>query len=175
MPRILTHIVEQHAEEAAFLWLLRDKAVDAPHYKRHHLARLDERVEAHVDGLRVAGEAGCDIAWSQLQQWGEMGEMFAAAVTLVETGDPERVAPCVDIAEERPETLRGLVGAIAWAEPGRLGKLVWNWLDSDRPLERYLGVAACSVHRVDPGVRLVRLVQDEEPRARTRALRLVGE
>ena len=79
MPRILTHIVEQHAEEAAFLWLLRDKAVDAPHYKRHHLARLDERVEAHVDGLRVAGEAGREIAWSQLQQWGEMGEMFAAA------------------------------------------------------------------------------------------------
>ena len=61
---VLTHIVEQHAEEAAFLWPLRDTGVDAPHYKRHHLARLDERVEAHVDGLRVAGEAGWRIAWS---------------------------------------------------------------------------------------------------------------
>ncbi len=82
MPRILTHIVEQHAEEAAFLWLLRDKAVDAPHYARRHLARLDERVEAHVDGLRVAGEAGREIAWKQLEQFGETGEMFAAAITL---------------------------------------------------------------------------------------------
>src|SRR3954454_2934163 len=143
MSRILTHIVEQHAEEASFLWLLRDKAVDAPHYKRHHLARLDERVEAHVDGLRVAGEAGRELTWSQLQQWGEMGEMFAAAVTLVETGDPDLVAPCVDFAEQHPESLRGLVGAIAWAEPDRLGRLVRTWHDSGRPLERYLGVAAC--------------------------------
>lgn len=175
MSRILTHIVEQHAEEAAFLWLLRDKAVDAPHYKRHHLARLDERVEAHVDGLRVAGEAGREIAWSQLQQWGEMGELFAAAVTLVETGDPELVAPCVDFAEQHPESLRGLVGAIAWTAPERLGHLVRTWLDSDRPLERYLGVAACSVHRVDPHERLDKLIDDEETMVRARALRLVGE
>src|SRR3954454_11441542 len=124
MPRILTHIVEQHAEEAAFLWLLRDKEVDAPHCRRHNLARLDERVEAHVDGLRVAGEAGREIAWSQLQQWGEMGELFGAAVPLVETGDPARVAPCVDFAEHHPESLRGLVGAIAWTKPERLGHLV---------------------------------------------------
>ena len=175
MPRILTHIVEQHAEEAAFLWLLRDKAVDAPHYKRHHLARLDERVEAHVDGLRVAGEAGREIAWEQLRQWGEMGELFAAAVTLVETGDPDLVAPCVEFAEQHPESLRGLVGAIAWTEPRRLGHLVRTWLDSDRPFERYLGVAACSVHRVDPHSRLARLVEDMEPMVRARAWRLVGE
>lgn len=175
MARILTHIVEQHAEEAAFLWLLRDKAVDAPHYKRHHLARLDERVEAHVDGLRVAGEAGREIAWNQLKQWGEMGELFAAAITLVETGESDLVTPCVDFAEQNPESLRGLVGAIAWAAPERLGQLVRTWLDSARPLERYLGVAACSVHRADPHSRLARLVEDEEPRVRTRALRLVGE
>ena len=91
---------------------------------------------------------------SQLQQWGEAGELFAAAVTLVETGDPDLVAPCVDFAEQHPESLRGLVGAIAWTAPERLGRLVRTWLDSDRPLERYLGVAACSVHRVDPHERL---------------------
>jgi hypothetical protein len=32
MPEIITEIVDQHAEEAAFLWLLRDAAVSAPHY-----------------------------------------------------------------------------------------------------------------------------------------------
>jgi hypothetical protein len=74
MPRVLEHIVEQHAEEAAFLWLLRDKAVNAPHYARRHLVRLDERVEAHVDGLCVAGDAGRKIAWEQLQRFGEASE-----------------------------------------------------------------------------------------------------
>jgi hypothetical protein len=58
---IIKHIVEQHAEEAAFLWLLRDAAVGAPHYDLKDLARLDERVEAHLDGLRIAGVEGWEI------------------------------------------------------------------------------------------------------------------
>ncbi len=32
---IIESVVEQHAEEAAFLWLQRDVAVRAPHYPRH--------------------------------------------------------------------------------------------------------------------------------------------
>ncbi|MBW2737521.1 MAG: hypothetical protein JRE64_01460, partial [Deltaproteobacteria bacterium] len=55
---VIESIVEQHAEEAAFLWLLRDAAVQAPHYSLNDLADMDERVEANNDGLRVAGEAG---------------------------------------------------------------------------------------------------------------------
>jgi hypothetical protein len=45
---IIPIIVEQHAGEAAFLWLLRDAAVRAPHYSLKDLARLDDRVEAHM-------------------------------------------------------------------------------------------------------------------------------
>ena len=45
-------IIFRHAEEAAFLWLLRDAAVRAPQYKLKDLAKLDERVEAHLGGLR---------------------------------------------------------------------------------------------------------------------------
>src|SRR2546430_15909749 len=58
LPMAITEIVEQHAEEAAILWAQRDKAVLAPNYSLKDLARLDERVEAHLDGLRVAGESG---------------------------------------------------------------------------------------------------------------------
>jgi hypothetical protein len=54
---IIAEIVSQHAEEAAFLWLLRSNAVGAPHYSLKDLAKLDGRVEAHLDGLRVAGSA----------------------------------------------------------------------------------------------------------------------
>jgi len=43
---IIEDIVSQHAEEAAFLWLLRDNAVRAPHYNLKDLADLEERVEA---------------------------------------------------------------------------------------------------------------------------------
>src|SRR5262245_61028631 len=42
-------VVGRHADEAPFLWSLRDGAVSAPHYALRDLARLDERVEAHLD------------------------------------------------------------------------------------------------------------------------------
>ena len=50
----ISSVLEQHAEEAAFLWILRDGAVHAPHYSLQDLARLDQRLEGHVDGLRIA-------------------------------------------------------------------------------------------------------------------------
>ena len=39
IPRILS----QHAEEAAFLWLLRDAATRQPHYRLADLAKHDNR------------------------------------------------------------------------------------------------------------------------------------
>ncbi|MDQ4369309.1 DUF4142 domain-containing protein [Pseudomonas aeruginosa] len=59
-------IVDQHAEEAAFLALLRDYAVRAPHYDLEELAELDQRIEAHLDGLAIAGQAGHDALLEQL-------------------------------------------------------------------------------------------------------------
>ena len=55
---IIPVIIEQHAEEASFLWLLRDSAVNESHYSLSDLANLDNRVEAHLDGLRIAGDEG---------------------------------------------------------------------------------------------------------------------
>jgi len=48
---VIPHIIDQHAEEAAFLWLLRHNAIYAPHYNLKDLAKLDGRVEAHIDGF----------------------------------------------------------------------------------------------------------------------------
>ena len=55
---IIPHVIDQHAEDAAFLWHQRDAAVRAAHYQLTHLARWDDRVDAHLDGLRIAGEDG---------------------------------------------------------------------------------------------------------------------
>ena len=50
---IVHEVVSQHAEEASFLWLLRHGAVSQPHYSIADLSKLDNRVEAHLDGLRI--------------------------------------------------------------------------------------------------------------------------
>jgi uncharacterized protein (TIGR02270 family) len=172
---VLEHVVEQHAEEAAFLWTLRDAATGAPHYKRHHLARLDERVEAHVDGLRVAGEAGWRIALEQLERRCEKGELFAAGVLALESGDMRRIEPLVARAEAEPEARRGFVGAIAWCRPALLASTVRAWHASAAGFEQYLALCTCSVHRVDVGSRLSVRIGDKHALVRGRALRLAGE
>src|SRR5579859_5365614 len=90
VPMIIPTIVSQHAEEAAFLWLLRDNAVYAPHYNLRDLIRLDERVEAHLDGLRVAGDPGWELV-KEAAAGGGAGAVFAAAVVALEGGKEERV------------------------------------------------------------------------------------
>lgn len=52
---VITEIVSQHAEEAAFLWLLRSNAIRQPHYALKDLVKLDERVEAHLDAVPATG------------------------------------------------------------------------------------------------------------------------
>ena len=82
---IVSSVVTQHSEEAAFLWVLRNATVDQPHYSLPDLAALDNRVEAHLDGLRVAGEPGWEICAGPLSV-GETGHVFAAAILGLESG-----------------------------------------------------------------------------------------
>ena len=172
---IIPHIVAQHAEEAAFLWLLRDAAVDAPHYRLRDLARLDGRVEAHIDGLRVAGEPGWQIALAQMERHQEAGEVFAAGVLALESQDQARIGRVIAVAEAVPETARGLISALGWLHPEALRGTVRGFLDDASPVRRMLGLAACSVHRVDPMLYLWPLLTDAAPIVRARALRLIGE
>jgi uncharacterized protein (TIGR02270 family) len=172
---IIESIVEQHAEAAAALWLLRDRATDAPHYAVRHLARLEERIEANIDGLRVAGERGWRIALAELERFPEAGEMFAAGVLALESGDRDRLEALQAVCAAMPEALRGLVGAIGWCNPRQIAPTVRHWHDSAEPLDHYLTLCACSLHRAEPGPRFSAFLEDPDPQVKTRALRLAGE
>ena len=41
------------------------------------MARLVERLEAHLDGLRIAGNVGREIAQERYEEFPEAGELFA--------------------------------------------------------------------------------------------------
>jgi uncharacterized protein (TIGR02270 family) len=168
-------IVAQHAEAAAHLWLIRNRATDEPHYAPRHLARLEERIEAHVDGLRVAGEAGWEVGWAQLDRYRGAGEMFAAMMLALGGGNADRIDKLVGFAADVPETLPGCLGAIGWCEPRLLGRAMRRWRASSDPLERFLGLVPYSLHRADPGPFLTMMLQDPDERVRARACRLAGE
>jgi hypothetical protein len=77
---ILPEIVRQHAEMAAFLWTVYDYHLLHPDENtdmdEERLERLIERLEAHLDGLRVAGEDGKRIAADRYDEYPEAGELF---------------------------------------------------------------------------------------------------
>ncbi|MFO1120399.1 MAG: TIGR02270 family protein [Rhodospirillales bacterium] len=171
---IVREIVEQHSDEGAFLWLLRDCAVCAPHYHLEHLTRLDNRVEAHIDGLRVAGDGGWELLVEQLGHE-EAGEVFAAGVLALESRDPARIGRVLEVVERVPETGRGFVSALGWVDRVHLQGTVRGFLDSDSAFLRRLGIAACAVHRVDPGAALTAAIDDADPALRARALKAAGE
>ncbi|OQW92578.1 MAG: hypothetical protein BWK78_01300 [Thiotrichaceae bacterium IS1] len=170
----ITSLLDQHVEEAAFLWLLRDKAVHAPHYSLADLAELDERIEAHLDGLRIAGEAGWEIAKVALR-WEQPGEVFTAAVLAFESGQPEWIDTLLAVVTSQPELSRVLVSALGWLPFKPIANQIDQYLNISSPQSRYLGLAASAVHRINPGTPLDTAINDPDPILNTRALRAVGE
>ena len=56
MSAIVQPVVQQHAEDASILYSTRSVLLRAPHVKLLHLRRTDDRLDAHLDGLAVAGD-----------------------------------------------------------------------------------------------------------------------
>jgi uncharacterized protein (TIGR02270 family) len=171
----LAHLVAQHAEEAAFLWSQRDRATEAPHFGRRHLAHLEQRVAAHLSGLVVAGAVGVQRATAQWQRYPGSGEAFAVLAAALQAGDHTISETFVRSAAPIPAVRRGLSGALGWCQPSVSAPLVRRWATSAAAMERWLVLCACSHHRANAGGLLVPALSDADDLVRARALRLAGE
>ena len=100
---VLHDIIRQHAEQAAFLWTVYDRALLNPDENEEmddvRLARLLERLEAHLDGLRVAGARGLAIAQARFQDYPEAGELFV--IRMLQPGAENIRVPELDMAKVR--------------------------------------------------------------------------
>lgn len=171
---IIEPIIEQHAGDAAFCWLLRESAVGAPHYEFKELAALDDRIEANLDGLRIAGDAGWDICRAALAI-GEPGEVFTAGLLAFETLIPERMDGLLATVEPDPELQRALASAMGWIGFETIGAPAQRLISADLDFLKRIGLSAFALHRRDPGALLPDLVEAPAPAVRARALKAAGE
>jgi uncharacterized protein (TIGR02270 family) len=168
------YVLSQHAEEAAFLWLLRDRAVYAPHYALSDLRNLDGRVAGHLDGLRFAGEHGWQVCCSALLHE-EAGEAFLAAVLALDDGDKGRVETVLEAGSRSREVCRGVAEGLSWVPYEKASAQVGRLSGSRDPNMRGIALAGSVAQRRDPGEGLVRALMDESEPLRDRGLRAVGE
>jgi uncharacterized protein (TIGR02270 family) len=175
MSFIIPAIMSRHVEEAASLIERRRVVLDAPQIRLKDIQRaLDDRIAAHLDALAVAGEDAwqfCEAAFASPSA----GAVFTAAVRTLEEKRPDRLDKLFALLGAIPDTRAGLISAVGWVDRDRLQGLVTALLDSPDPLKRAIGIAACSMHRVDPGLASGRWLTDEDPFTRAGALRLAGE
>jgi uncharacterized protein (TIGR02270 family) len=168
-------IVDQHAEDAAFLWLRRRREIDGPILDESDIGRIDQRLEANLEGLMAAGKAGWESAQARFADYAEPGELFALGTLALRSGDAELIAVAINAAAGLGEAgLSSLSAAIARTPRENLRPFVARWLDTRDALQRCLGLSALWHHRVDPGPRLHDLANHSDAKVRSRAVRLGG-
>lgn len=142
-------LVKRHAGDAAFYWAQRDGSIDSPHLDLARLRHVDRLLQAHLDGLVVAGDEGWQQALQALKRWQGPGEAFTCAVLGLTHGDGSRLQTLWPLIAHQPERLaRGLVSALAWVatSPGRVyTPWIEHWLShAEQPLLKAIALRAAT-------------------------------
>jgi len=173
-PSKVEEVAALHVEEAASLWGQRDAAIRAPHYVLKDLIKLEERLEAHLDGLRVADELGWEMI-KQTAEGGAPGAVFAAGVRAFESGNEARIQTVLEAGTATPEASRGLISALGWLPIEQASQPIKRLLAAESPLWMRVGIAASAIHRRNPVPTLQLALTTDDPALKARALRALGE
>ena len=170
---LLSEILEQHAEDAAFLWTLRRQSLVSAKYDLNELVQLDERLEAHLDGLRI----GREQSWKAAKETFKLdsnGEAFVFSHIAYHNADTDQIAEVIETVKGSG-LHEGLISAVGWM-PLEIAKPIFQQLiKSSDEAECAMGLGAMSLHREEPASGLTGFLNDNRVTVVRRAVRMVGE
>lgn len=174
MLTFIPDIAEEHYEELQFLWTQRRNALHSSAYTMREMGMLEERIEAHTQGLLVLGDHLLELVEPGLAGDDEM-PAFAAAHALLRLGTPDAVARVRDaFLGAEGNRLDGIREALAHgpAQP-LLPELQRLFTSAPPPLAAAAG-EVLAFHRafLPSAEQLVPLARDEQPAVRRTAWRL---
>ena len=171
---VIPAVALQHAGECAALGRVRSTLLRAPHVRLVQLDRLDERLAAHFDGVRLADSFGVQICEQALETPDE-GSVFTFAVRAIEDRSARRLEKLAALVGAVPDALPAVMGGFGWVSTEALRGITVPLLSSEDPRRRSIGLAACAMHGVDPGRVLDDSLQHSDSFLRARALRVAAE
>lgn len=169
----LLNIYEQHLEEASMLAVRRNLLVGSAAQKLDSLAELDDRINAHLEGLYVDAE-NAYLLCERTLEFGEASEVFVGALAALASGNPGYIQEMNDVACATPSTRPGLISALGWLPYARVASFIQSLSASEITEQRYVATAAQAIHRVsDEWVQ--RALNDKSALVQARACRAIGE
>ena len=170
---MIPFVIAQHAEEVAHLWIARRVLVSNGYVRLSEIARLDERLHAHFDGVAVAGPHAEPMLLESPENPSE-AEVFRFAVLKLQAGQADSLRTLLERCGSSVAVIDGLAAALLWVSRKSLQGIVAKWLVSSDPVQRRNGLEACAAHGVDPDLIAGGFLADPNPWVRSLALRAAG-
>ena len=146
-PRVLPDVIAEHASEAGFLWKRRRRMVDDPMVDTAALAEHDARIDAHLNGVRLAGAAGLAIVRNAFTAEPKPPEAFTLIASALRADDTAQAIDLLRGAEPAACWLAAAAAA-AWAPWARVAPLALRAAADDDVRLRSLALRAIAAHRV---------------------------
>ena len=137
--------LDECLSEAAFLWLQRSVAVEAPHYSPRQFADLDDALAAQLDGARAFGADSMRDVNLRLEG-DDAADVFVAATLAIDAGI-EHWRALIDRLGESPSVDCGISSALAWMPASRLEALLGCLGDRQNLQHDLWTIGALSAHR----------------------------
>lgn len=150
---VIPALVARHAEDAAFYWSQQDAGATAFLVKSARLFHFDDLLDAHLEGLAVAGPEGVTLAFKALGRWKKAGEAFVCTWLAGMRQDEAALGQLSQYLEAEPDTLlRGAISAIARLPEGAALDLLNRWaVPGAKPVEQVAALRAMALGKGYPG------------------------
>ncbi|HCR9749812.1 TPA: hypothetical protein OPR08_002016 [Citrobacter koseri] len=171
-------LIQQHARDAVFYWQQINTGCFSPLItteKHHHFHR---QLNAHLDGLRAAGNDGWDAALKNYARWKTQGEAFICWLLALEKNNQPHIDALKKIAVGNVEqSVRGMTEAVAWLSNNQARLILTHWRQEaildEQMLEAWL--RATGIAGIVPEEDLSPLLRHANPRIRAACCESVGK
>ena len=168
-------IVFRHAEDAGFLWAYRRRLIRTNQLSHAERTRLDMRLDGHLDGLLISGEAGWKACVDLMGSAPQAGPLFAATALAVAMDRRDRVERILTRGAGNPSAIPAMASALGWRDFDCVFPNLESWLASSDVYLQTLALRGFGVHRRRPTTSLGPYLAQSEGLVQRAAVKLAGE